>query len=164
MRQFTLKTDTAYTRPHVDVHGKLTALIDSGADIPMCSNAMLLMSEFNAFEIPIPSSATVSGISGDVSGRVFELEYFQFGDLIYPHIHMFVPDRPGFKAHFLISASMMTGLICETDYLNHKVTITIPDGQDVVRHAHFVSEGEHFVFVCEYFTEIEGKRLPERKM
>lgn len=80
-----------------------------------------------------------------MKGCLFELEVFEFGDLIYPHLHMFVPDKPEFEATFLISASMFYGLICEIDYYRHRLTITIPDEKSNVLNARFEKDGVSYI-------------------
>lgn len=149
MRKISFSTDKNYTRPIITLYGQ-QALFDSGADIPSCNDAELLISEFNAKEIILPQKPSVHGVGSEkVFGRIFDVEMFEVKELMYPHLKFFVPDEPGFKTTFLLSASMFYGLTCTIDFNCKSLEIVVPDDQQLVRNVIFKADGEKYFLVCQ---------------
>ena len=144
MQQYTFKTSKINTRPVIRVYENLTAVIDTGADIPVCSNADVLVERFRAQEIILPNKGIEAvGIGGSVKGRIFRVKGFELGPLTYPELNFFVPNEPTMSTIFLLSASMFTGLICEVNFKDHYFKITLPDDEQTVRLVSFEKDGEH---------------------
>ena len=144
MQEYTFKTSHKSTRPVIVVYGGLTAVIDTGADIPLCSSAEVLLNEFGAKELKLPGKQIEThGIGGKVKGRIFVVSEFQLGPLIYPNLKFFVPDRTTMRDTFLLSASMFEGMILEIDLKNHYFKVTLPDDEQGVRLVSFNKDGEH---------------------
>ncbi|MCR5651015.1 MAG: hypothetical protein K6F86_07535 [Lachnospiraceae bacterium] len=149
MKKIVFSTDKNYTRPIITLYGQ-QALFDSGADIPSCNDAEFLISEFNAKEIELPVKPFVHGVGKDkVYGRIFDVEMFKIKELMYPHLRIFVPDEPGFKTTFLLSASMFYGLSCTIDFKNSALEIVVPDEQQLVRNVIFETDGEKYFLICQ---------------
>ena len=149
MNKIVFSTDEQYTRPIITLYGQ-QALIDSGADIPACNDAGLLKSEFKAREIILPEKPSVNGVGKEkIYGRIFDVEIFKVNDLVYPHIKFFVPDDPGFKTTFLLSASMFYGLSCTIDFEKHRFEIVVPDNQQLIRNVIFETDGEKNFLICQ---------------
>ncbi|MBQ9503922.1 MAG: hypothetical protein IJU93_02835 [Lachnospiraceae bacterium] len=144
MQQYTFKTSKSNTRPVIRIYENLSAVIDTGADIPVCSDANVLIERLGANEISIPGKVIETvGISGSVRGRIFRVKGFELGPLIYPELNFFVPDDPTMSSTFLLSASMFNGLICEVNFKDHYFRITLLDDEQTVRLVSFEKDGEH---------------------
>lgn len=149
MKKIVFSTNRNFTRPIISLYGQ-QALFDSGSDIPACSDAELLITELYAKEVELPEKPSVHGIGKDeIYGRIFDVETFEVKDLIYPHLKIFVPDEPGFKTTFLLSASMFYGLTCTVDFKYNKLEIIVPDGQQLVRNVIFESDGKKHFLICQ---------------
>ena len=149
MNKIVFSTDEQFTRPIITLYGQ-QALIDSGADIPACNDADFLISAFNAQEVILPEKPSVNGVGKEkVFGRIFDVDMFIMKELMYPHLKFFVPDEPGFKTTFLLSASMFYGLVCTIDYEKHRYVIVVPDGQQLVRNVIFKADGEKNFLICQ---------------
>jgi len=145
MQSYVFRTLNDSTRPTIQIGNHLTAVIDTGADIPVCSEASVLTSQYHAVEIRIPGELLKPrGISGTITGKTFLIKDFVVGPLVYPQMKFFVPNRPTMDDTFLLSASMFSGLICEMDFKNHYFKITLPDDEQLVRLVSFDKHGEHF--------------------
>ena len=144
MQQYTFKTSQNNTRPTIRVYENLSAVIDTGADIPVCADANVLVERFGAREQIIPDeSIETIGIGGNIRGRIFRVKGFELGPLIYPELNFFVPNKPTMTTTFLFSSSMFSNLICEVDFKNHYFRITLPDDEQTVRLVTFEKDGEH---------------------
>lgn len=146
MKKIHFSIDKNFTRPIITLYGQ-QALFDSGSDIPACSDADFLVEALGAKEIILPKRASVHGIGKNVVfGRIFDVEMFEMKELMYPHLKMFVPDEPGFKTTFLLSASMFYGLTCAINFQKSVLEILVPDEQQLIRNVIFDSDGEkHFL-------------------
>ena len=144
MQEYLFRTLQDSTRPVIQVGEHLTAVIDTGADIPVCSNAKMLVSKYGAVEIKLPrENKRPRGIGGKIPGKVYMVKSFTVGPLTYPNIKFFVPDHPTMDDNFLFSASMFEGMILEIDLKNHYFKITLPDDEQNVRLVSFDKDGEH---------------------
>ena len=147
MRQFTLELDENNTRPIVMVHGGLQALVDTGAEIPICTlSETTLRQRFNAV-LALNDEVDISGVGGKSVGRIFILNCFVLGQLRYPNLKIFVPNYKIISQHFLVPASMLSGLIYEIDDIEHRMTIKVPDGENMDRYPGFDKNGEHFTLL-----------------
>ena len=143
---FSLPLNPKDTRPIVKVYSGFDALIDTGADIPMCFiSEEVLRTRFYASEIPLPEGTSVHGIGGDAAGRVFQFREFVLGELVFPNIRFFLPNKP-LSTHFLISASMLNGLDYEIRNSEKRIYISIPEGESNIRKVQFLKNGTPFSF------------------
>lgn len=133
MTRFSLELDENNTRPIVVVHGGLQALIDTGAEIPICTlSESVIISRFNATKA-LNESVEINGIGGNAEGMIYILDRFVLGKLVFPELKVFVPKRHTISQHFIIPASMLAGLTYEIDDPNHRLNITVPEGETLER-------------------------------
>ena len=130
-----------YRRPVIAMEGT-TALIDTGATIPMFYFPVeLLAKAFNGVDL-IFDNAHVGGIGGGrVIGKIYALHNFSLGDLQYKNMQVFVPDKfyrineageRVFEEHpMLLSATMFEGLDYEFDTVNKRFIVNVPDGKSL---------------------------------
>lgn len=154
MRQITLDLNAESSRPILSLY-VFQALLDSGADIPVCCLPLnILKKQFHA-NLVIKDCVFYS-FGHEVHGDVYCLEMLWLGDLLYQNIHVFVVPESVFihngkqspLFYFILSSSMFTGLIYEIDDQNHKLNITIPDNQSLVRNLVIRREGAHLAVLC----------------
>ncbi len=56
------------------------------------------------------------------------------GSLVFPKTHIIAcKDLQNVPFQLILSATMFSGLIYEIDDKNHKLNVTIPDGESIVR-------------------------------
>ena len=66
----------------------------------------------------------------------------QIGELLYPDIHVFVPqEKLDMKFPYILPATMFDKLILNLDNLNHTLTVYIPDGEQTIRNLKVWDEG-----------------------
>ena len=143
MRDMLIPTLATSTRPIIRLETGYTALIDTGAEIPMCQDAKILVQKYNAKKlISIESKhAPISASGHNMPGELFDIEQFKIGELIYPHMRFLVPQNAVFTTDFLFSASMFQGLVLEIDFCTHYLKITIPDGRNNIRNVAYTKDG-----------------------
>jgi len=75
-----------------------------------------------------------SGFGGETSGNLCEIKHILAGSFVFPGIHiMACKDLQDVPFQLIPSAAMLSGLICEIDDKNHKLNVTIPDNESMVR-------------------------------
>ena len=153
MKKIVFRTNPSYIRPFIKLEHTYNALIDTGADMPVCylDKEILTSAPLNAK--PILSDQQIKAVGRKkVKGDVYVIPLFVMGDLMYPYLPVFVPDISESDdedegiTHFIIAASMLHGLCYEYDTPNNAFTITVPDGEDLVRHPKIIIDGEPVVF------------------
>ena len=136
--EFALSLDARLSRPAIRLENGLSALVDTGAEIPVCTlSANVLKSAYDARLVM--ENVFIGGFGGRHYGDIYAINLFKIGKLIYPNIHMFVA-RFNLGFHFILSSSMFHGLIYEIDTKNHALTVRIPDDESEVRNLRIVRE------------------------
>ena len=59
-------------------------------------------------------------------------EWYRFSAMIYPGLHI-IAHRMNLPCQMIVSATMLQDMIYEIDDRNHRMNVTIPDGQSNVR-------------------------------
>ena len=154
MKQMTLNLSEDSGKPLLLVDG-IGALVDTGADIPVCWLPLWLLKEIYDAEIVI-KNVSFNSFGNDILGDVYRLNMLKVGEIIYPNMHIFVipqrimegKTRKPLKFYFILSASMFSGLIYEIDNVNHKFNVTIPDSQSLVRNVIIKEENGRVHVLC----------------
>ena len=81
-------------------------------------------------------------------GNLYLLNTFAFGDLIFPNMSIIAcADLTEVPFQLILSATLFNSLIYEIDCKNHKLNVTVPDGESVVRNLRIMdSQGRFHVF------------------
>ena len=146
MNEFILELDKNSTRPICRLDNNLSALIDTGADIPLCSDSETLKEFYKARLIKhCNQDEAPKGVSESLPSDLYDVEIFRLGDIIYPHLRVFVPYKAVFTTDFIISVSMLYDLTCSFDFSSHTLKVIIPDGQNNIRNAKYDKEGNSFI-------------------
>ena len=144
MKQMTLKLDIDQQRPVVIVGGNMTALLDTGAYIPVWTDEESILSEKLGAEL-VAEGVTFTGFGGETSGNLYKAT-LQVGELVYPNMSIVANAELDTPFNLILSATMFQSLIYEVDDKNHRFNVTVPDGESTVRNLRIEnSDGRIFV-------------------
>ena len=132
MKQITLELVANQMRPIIKMDNvlKFNALLDTGAAVPVWTHDENFLKAIGG--IKIRNYASFKGFGGSVRGPLYHFPAFTVGELTFPHLPVIV-HRMDEPFHMLLSASMFTRLIYEIDDYHHKLNITVPDGESLIR-------------------------------
>lgn len=146
MQQMTIDLDFEQQRPVVIMDKGLTGMLDTGAYIPVwTSKEELLIKKFNA-EL-IAENVEFTGFGGSAYGNLYKAT-FQVGKIIYPEMSIIANNDMDVPFNMILSATMFQNLIYEIDDKNHKLNVTIPDDESMVRNLHLEDRDGNIVVLC----------------
>lgn len=144
MRQFTMKLDKKNQRPVVVLKNGLTALLDTGAYIPVWTDDEDILISFLGAEL-IRNNVQMSGFGGVTYGNLYQVN-IDVGGILYPNMHIIANNDIDASFNFILSATMFHGLIYQIDTVNHVLNIDVPDTESIVRNLRVESRnGQQFV-------------------
>ena len=144
MKQYTLKLDNTRQRPVVILNNGLTALLDTGAYIPVWTDDEdILTSELGA-EL-VKKDVPLSGFGGCTLGNLYKVN-IDIGGILYPNMHIIANNDINATFNLILSATMFEGLVYQIDTVNHVLNIEIPDKESNVRNLR-VEDDEGRLFV-----------------
>ena len=83
-------------------------------------------------------------------GNLYELPSILIGDLIFPNIHIVAcKDLKTLPFQLILSATMFHNLIYEIDNKNHKLNVTVPDGESTVRNLRIEDSNGRLHILCQ---------------
>lgn len=134
MKQFTMILNEKFQRPIIYLnnwHG-LNALLDTGALFPIWTAPEEALISIGATKIK--ENVKFSGFGGETNGNLYRLQSIAIGKLIFPEMAIIsCNDLKNVPYHIILSATMFHNLIYEIDNKNHKLNVTVPDGESIVR-------------------------------
>ena len=113
-----------------DKKAKINAMIDSGALFPVWVTDEDLLVSLGA-EL-VKNNVEIGGLGGKAHGNLYKFDYIQIGKLTYSGCYI-VASKLDLPCHLILSATMFQNLIYEIDDKNHKLNVSIPDDESVVR-------------------------------
>ena len=148
MKQFTLRLDKSYQRPIVELKTwySFEALLDTGAFFPIwTADERILEKVGGTLE---KRNVRFRGFGGETFGNLYLLNTFAIGDLIFPNMSIIAcEDLTEVPFQLILSATLFNNLIYEIDCKNHKLNVTVPDGESIVRNLKIMdSQGRLHVF------------------
>lgn len=146
MKQMTLTLDNLQQRPVVLVGENMTALLDTGAYIPVWTDEESVLVEQLGATL-LAEDVMFSGFGGQTSGNLYRVT-IQVGELFYPNMVIIVNNEMDVPFNLILSATMFQNLIYEIDDKNHKLNITVPDGESTVRNLHIVNSKGRISVLC----------------
>lgn len=154
MRQYTLNLDKKHVRPVVLLQNGITALLDTGAYIPVwTADEDILVDQLGAKFVC--ANAAFSGFGGRVHGNVYKVT-INLNGILYPDMHIVAVKNDDDDYQMILSATMLDGLLYEIDTINHKLNITAKTLADTIRNLRIVSkEGKLFV-LCNSNTNTDA--------
>lgn len=147
MKQLLLHLDNNYQRPVIKLENGLTALLDTGAYIPVwtASEKILQQKLGGCF---IQSNVPLSGFGGRTYGNLYQVT-LKIGELIYPNMHIVTNNELDVEFSFILSATMFNGLIYEIDTIHNTLNINIPDNESIVRNLRIKNRNGKWYVLCE---------------
>ena len=146
MRQMTLKLDRSQQRPVVIVGDGMTALLDTGAYIPVWTDDENVLVEKLGAEL-VAKGVTFTGFGGRAIGNLYKVTLW-VGDLISPDMTVISNDDLEVPFNMILSATMFQNLIYEIDDKNHRLNITIPDEESMVRNLRIINSDGRIHVLC----------------
>lgn len=134
MKQFVLNINSRYQRPVIQLSSwhNFEALLDTGAFFPVWTADEKILNILGGK--CIKNNVVFGEFGGETSGNLYELKGIAIGSLIFPSIHMIAcKDLKNVPFQLILSATMFRGLIYEIDDKNHKLNVTIPDDESMIR-------------------------------
>lgn len=133
VQSFNLGLDTAFQRPVVQLEKNILAMLDTGALFPVWVASEENLKALGG--VKISDSVSFGGLGGKLNGKVYRLDEFKVGDLVYRPLNIVVTKLIGNEptVHMLLSATMFSDLKYEIDNKRHLMTVTIPDGESLER-------------------------------
>lgn len=152
MRQMTLKLDSTQQRPVVLVGDNMTALLDTGAYIPVWTDdESILVEKLGA--VLVAENVSFTGFGGQASGNLYKVT-LQVGDLIYPNMVIIANNDLAVPFNMILSATMFQNLIYEIDDRNHKLNVTVSEEESMVRNLRIVSSDGKIHVLCSSGEEL----------
>lgn len=147
MKQFSLNLLENFNKPFVYLENffKIRALLDTGADFPVWTVDETFLEKISG--IKINSNVSFGGFGGQTTGNLYQMKYFQLGDLIFPEMHI-VTKKLNLPCQMILSAPMFHDLIYEIDNLNHKLNITILEGKSNVKNLVIYDKAGKMYIAC----------------
>lgn len=147
MLQMTMDLDHKQQRPAILLEDNLTALLDTGAFVPVwVDNENVLIEKFGAKFVK--GNVPLAGFGGVTYGNMYQAT-FQVGALTFPNLHIIVNDELNNPFNLILSATMFQGLVYEIDDRRHKFNVTVPDGESLVRNMRIVDSSGRLHVLCE---------------
>ena len=146
MKQFTLKLDKNRQRPVVLLSNGLTALLDTGAYIPVWTDVEdILVSDMGA-EL-IKENVPLSGFGGSTYGNLYKVS-IDIGGIFYPNMHIIANNDINASFNLILSATMFDGLIYQIDTVNHVLNIDVPDHESNIRNLRIENKHGKQLVLC----------------
>ena len=146
MKQFTLRLDVTQQRPVVLLKNSLTALLDTGAYIPIWTDDEdILVSVLDG--MLIKKGVPFTGFGGIAYGNLYQVT-FEIGDLIFPNMHIVANGELNTSYNLILSATMFDGLIYEIDTKTHRMNVSVPDDESLVRNLRVVDSNGSIHILC----------------
>jgi len=134
MEQFTMTLNENFQRPMIYLSNwyGLNALLDTGALFPVWTAKEEVLRNLGG--ILIKKNIKFLGFGGEATGNLYRVQRISIGKLIFPEMSILSCNKLNYVPyHIILSATMFHHLIYEIDSKNHKLNITIPDGESIVR-------------------------------
>lgn len=124
----------------------MTALLDTGAYIPIWTDDEDVLVEKLGAEL-VAKKVLFTGFGGQASGNLYRVT-LRVGELIYPNMVLIANDDLNVPFNLILSATMFQNLIYEIDDKNHRLNITVPDGESTVRNLRIVNSDGKGSVLC----------------
>ena len=131
MGEFSLELSKDYFCPVVKV-SKIEAMISTDITIPVFFIPVPIVElAFNAKMVL--DDAKIFGFCGECHGKVYEMDRFEVGKMIFEPFQFFVPDNPVSKHPILLPASMFYGMKYEFDTIQKVFKVKYLEKEELYR-------------------------------
>lgn len=144
MKQFTMKLESKHQRPVAVLKNGLTALVDTGAYIPVWTEDEDILVSLLGAEL-VRKNVQISDFGGVAYGNLYKVN-MDIGGILYPSMHIVANNEIDASFNLILSATMFDGLIYQVDTVRHVLNIDVPDTESTVRNLRIVDrDGRQFV-------------------
>lgn len=140
MKQFTLRLDATQQRPVVLLKNTLTALLDTGAYIPVWTDEEDILVSVMGGKL-VKRNVPFTGFGGMAYGNLYQVT-LEIGELVFPNMHIVANSELSTSYNLILSATMFDGLIYEIDTKTHRLSVSVPDEESIVRNLRIVDKNE----------------------
>ncbi|MBR2214583.1 MAG: hypothetical protein IJ849_02355 [Selenomonadaceae bacterium] len=147
MKQFTLYLKDDERRPIVLLKNffDLEAMLDTGSMFPVwVASEERLKSIGGILE---GTNKPFGGFGGMTMGNLYRIPTFQLGDLIFPDFHILAHSHR-LPCQMLLSATMFSRMMYEVDDQNHRLNVTVPDTESLVRNLRIEDQNGRLHIFC----------------
>lgn len=146
MQQVTFKLVADQERPVVIVERGMTALLDTGAYIPLWTDEeSILIDKFGA--TLHKTGIKFTGYGGVAFGNHYKVT-LKLGAITYPNMSIIANQDLDTPFNLILSATMFKGMIYEIDDVNHFLNITVPDSESMVRNLRISEKNGRLHVLC----------------
>lgn len=149
MKQFTLTLDKNYQRPIIELKewNNFEALLDTGALFPIWTGSEKALKKVGGESLN--KRVEFGGFGGKAHGILYRLKCITIGDLIFPEMPIIAcSDLEDVPFQLILSATMFCNLLYEVDDKNHRLNITVPDDESVVRNLVIEDKNDRLHVLC----------------
>lgn len=146
MKQFTLPLDATQQRPVVLLKNSLTALLDTGAYIPIWTDEEDILVSVLGDKL-IKKDVPFTGFGGTACGNLYQLT-LEIGNLVFPNMHIVANSELNTSYNLILSATMFDGLVYEIDTKTHRLNVSIPDDEMLVRNIRIQNSNGSIHILC----------------
>ena len=146
MKQITLRIDDTQQRPVILINNGLTALLDTGAYIPVWVDDEDILTDVLGSEL-VKKDIEFTGFGGTATGSLHKVT-LQIGSLIYPHMSIIANSDLDMPFNLILSATMFQSLIYEIDDKNKKLNITVPNDESLIRNLQIIDKNGDLHVLC----------------
>lgn len=151
MKQITLRLDKRQQRPVVLLKDTLSASLDTGAHLPVWVDDEAILTEDLGAAL-IRKNISFTGFGGTAQGNLYQVT-IEVGDLIFPNMHIIANNDMQVPFNMILSATMFQNLIYEIDEKNHKLNISIPDEESIIRNLKIKESNGKLHIMCQSASE-----------
>lgn len=131
---------------HLTEFHNLDALFDTGSLFPIWCASEKRLQVIGGKKVS--NYAPFSGFGGVTVGNLYDLELFQMGKLIFPHLKIIACEYPSMVAPLILSATMFDNLCYEINDETHLLNITISDNQSCIRNLTIKNKQGRLFVLC----------------
>ena len=132
MKKFTLDLNEDDQRPIVILRRiiPLEAMLDTGAILPVwVSSPKLLKAIGGLFD---RANVPFGGFGGITKGDLYLIPNFRVGELVFPYMPIILSPH-NLPCKMILSATMFNSMMYEIDNINHRLNVSVPDTESLIR-------------------------------
>ncbi|MBR2214585.1 MAG: hypothetical protein IJ849_02365 [Selenomonadaceae bacterium] len=147
MKQFTVELKDIEPRPIVMLKNffGLDAMLDTGSLFPIWVDDERILKEIGGVLEGV--NKPFGGFGGMTTGNLYRIPTFQLGDLIYPNFSILASPHK-LPCQMLLSATMFSRMMYEVDDQNHRLHVTVPDTESLIRNLRIEDQNGRLHIFC----------------
>lgn len=124
----------------------MTALLDTGAYIPIWTDEEDILVSVLGGKL-IKKDVPFTGFGGTACGNLYQLT-LEIGNLVFPNMHIVANSELNTSYNLILSATMFDGLVYEIDTKTHRLNVSIPDDEMLVRNLRILDSNGSIHILC----------------